>query len=126
MRYISFEEVILIHAYQLKYFGGGAGVRDVGLIESAISRPQATFDSNDLYPGIFEKAAALGFSIINNHPFGDGNKRTGLHTMLTFLEINGAKLDFSNEKIVELGMGIASDEIEEKSLVEILEKNCNQ
>ncbi|MFC1756307.1 type II toxin-antitoxin system death-on-curing family toxin, partial [Patescibacteria group bacterium] len=114
MRYLSFEEVILIHAYQLTYYGGGAGVRDVGLIESAIFRPQSTFDSNDLYPTVFEKAAALGCSIINNHPFGDGNKRTGLHTMLTFLKINGTKIDLTNDKLYEIGMGIASDVIEEK------------
>ena len=124
MRYLSFEEILIIHAYQLKYFGGGAGVRDVGLIESAIYRPQTTFDGNDLYPGLFEKAAALGCSIINNHPFGDGNKRSGIHAMLTFLELNGVKINFAFEELVEMTMGIASDRIEEKEVIEILRNTC--
>ncbi len=101
-------------------------MRDEGLVESAIFRPQSTFDGQDLYPTLFEKAAALACSIINNHPFGDGNKRSGLHAMLVFLELNGVETDFTEDALVELGMGIASDTIEEKEVVGILKKYCRE
>src|SRR5688572_20333207 len=78
VKYLSPQQVLAIHDQMIKRFGGSSGIRDVGLLESAVARPKATFDGNDLYPSIFQKAAALLQSLLKNHPFVDGNKRTAL------------------------------------------------
>jgi death-on-curing protein len=77
MRFLTLIEVLELHRRVLEQFGGALGIRDVGLLESAIAQPRMTFGEEDLYPSLLEKAAAIGFSIIMNHPFVDGNKRTG-------------------------------------------------
>lgn len=78
MKYLTVEQVLFIHARLVSEISGTHGVRDLGLLESAVARPQATFEGNDLYSDIFSKAAALMESLIGNHPFVDGNKRTGM------------------------------------------------
>ena len=88
MRYLILGEVLAIHRRVMEQSGGMAGVRDIGALESAVAQPRMTFAEKDLYPTIVEKAAALGFSIIQNHPFIDGNKRTGHAAMETFLYLN--------------------------------------
>jgi len=85
MRYLSLYEVIQIHQKVVSTTGGGAGIRDIGLLESAVSQPRLTFAGADLYPTVADKAAALCFSIVMGHPFVDGNKRTGHAAMETFL-----------------------------------------
>ncbi len=87
--WLSYDRVLNLHDATLQIDGGAPGVRDEGALDSAINQPRASFGGNDLYPAIEEKAAALGFSLIKNHPFADGNKRTGLLAMHTFLELNG-------------------------------------
>lgn len=87
--------------------GGSSGVRDNALLESAIESAFATFDGVELYPSKEEKAAKLGFSLISNHAFVDGNKRIGMYIMLSFLDINGIKIDATNEDVVSLGLSIA-------------------
>lgn len=84
-------KVLLLHQLLIQETGGGSGVRDLGLLDSALENAFATFDGNDLYPSKEEKAASLGFSLISNHAFVDGNKRIGMYVMLTFLEVNGIK-----------------------------------
>jgi death-on-curing protein len=89
MKYLSVDQVLRIHAYQVARFGGSPGVRSTDLLESAVAQPGATFSGEDLYPTLAEKAAALGFALVQNHPFEDGNKRTGHAAMVMFLSRNG-------------------------------------
>ena len=87
MRRLSSEQVLELHDALLREFGGTAGVRDQGLIDSALNTPFATFGGKYLYPSLQAKAAQLGFGLVSNHPFVDGNKRIGAHVMLVFLSI---------------------------------------
>ena len=93
MRYLTLAEVVELHRRLLEATGGAAGIRDLGALESAIAQPRITFCGVDLYPTLEEKAAALCFSLVENHPFLDGNKRVGHAAMETFLVLNGAELD---------------------------------
>ena len=111
MRYLNTDEVILIHERILDRFGGAGGLRDWGLLNSAVNRLRATFDEKDLYPDIFTKAAALGHSLILNHPFVDGNKRTAWEAMHTFIEENEYSLQAEYDEIIKLML-----KIEDKSL----------
>ena len=88
--------------------GGSVGVRDEGLLDSAIEGIYQTFDGVELYPSKEEKGARLGYSLISNHSFLDGNKRIGMYVMLTFLEVNGITLDCTNEEVAETGLAVAS------------------
>ncbi len=103
----SKEKVLLLHQIMAEATGGSAGVRDDALLESAIESAYATFDSQELYPSKEEKAARLGFSLISNHAFVDGNKRIGMYIMLSFLEINGVKIEATNDEVVSLGLSVA-------------------
>jgi death-on-curing protein len=101
VEYLTPAEVLLLHVRLIQRTGGSAGVRDMGLLESALARPQATFGHNDLYPDLWSKAAALMDSLIKNHPFVDGNKRTALAATGIFLELNGHTLTADNEAVLE-------------------------
>lgn len=103
----SKEKVLLLHQIMAEATGGSAGVRDDALLESAIESAYATFDSQELYPSKEEKAARLGFSLISNHAFVDGNKRIGMYIMLSFLDINGVKIEATNDEVVSLGLSVA-------------------
>lgn len=102
----SKEKVLLLHQIMAEATGGATGVRDDALLESAIESAYATFDGNELYPSKEEKAAKLGFSLISNHAFVDGNKRIGMYIMLSFLDINGVKIEATNEEVVSLGLAV--------------------
>ena len=93
VKYLTVQEVLHIHEGVLRVSGGSSGVRDRGSLESAVAQPQATFGGEDLYPTLHEKAAALAFGIVQNHPFVDGNKRTGTIAMEAFFLRNGYELD---------------------------------
>ncbi len=99
MNYLTPEQVLFIHSRLVAETGGGHGVRELGLLESAVARLKATFDGKVLYPNLFLKAAALMDSLINNHPFLDGNKRTGVTAAGLFLRINGRKLSASSKDV---------------------------
>lgn len=109
IRYISLEEVLELHRLALEQAGGLAGVRDLNGLESALAQPQMTFAGQELYPSLGEKAAALGFSLVCNHPFVDGNKRVGHAAMETFLVLNGwelvAGVDEQEQVILRLAAG---------------------
>ena len=105
---LSKEKVLLLHQLIAEETGGGVGVRDLGLLESAINNAYATFGGEELYKTKEEKAASLGFSLISNHAFVDGNKRIGVYVMLTFLEAEGIKMGCTNEDVVDLGLSVAS------------------
>ena len=93
MRYLALAEVVQLHRRLLEATGGAPGIRDLGALESAIAQPKATFGGVDLYPALVEKAAALCVSLVQGHPFVDGNKRVGHAAMETFLVLNGAEVD---------------------------------
>jgi death on curing protein len=103
----SEEKVLLLHKLITEQTGGTAGVRDYGLLESALESAFATFDGKDLFPSKEEKAAKLGFALVANHAFLDGNKRIGMYVMLTFLEVNGLPLEATNDEIIKVGLSLA-------------------
>ena len=105
---IDKDKVLLLHQMIAQETGGAVGVRDIGLVESALNNAYATFGGEELYKTKEEKAASLWFSLISNHAFVDGNKRIGLYVMLTFLEAEGIKMNCSNDDLVDLGLSVAS------------------
>jgi death-on-curing protein len=107
MKLLTPEQVLFIHARLVAETGGMHGVRDIGLFESAVARPQATFDGAELYPDLFMKAAALLDSLINNHPFTDGNKRTGIAAAALLLRLNGYCLTASNPELERFTLQVA-------------------
>lgn len=113
MKYISPEQVLFIHARVIAETGGLHGVRDVLLLESAVARPRATFGGHDLYADIYHKAAALMESLINNHPFLDGNKRTSISSAGLFLRRNNLRLEASQKGIEKFTVDMA---LKKKSL----------
>jgi len=109
MRYLTLREVVALQQRIVAATGGAAGIRDLGALESAVAQPRASFGGEDLYPGVIEKAAALGFSLVMGHPFVDGNKRTGHAAMETFLVLNGyevsAPVDEQEHVMLQLAAG---------------------
>lgn len=108
--FLTLEEVLILHEDQIERYGGSSGIRDLRLLESAIFRPQSTFGGEYLYKTIFLKAAALMHSIILNHPFVDGNKRTGIVSGIVFLELHSHSLHVSQKEIVALALHITTKE----------------
>jgi death-on-curing protein len=121
VEYLTPAEVLLLHARLIQRTGGSSGVRDVGLLESALARPQATFGHNDLYPDLWTKAAALMHAILKDHPFVDGNKRTALAAAAIFLELNGHTLTASNETVLEFTRQVALGRMEPVDIATWLE-----
>ena len=113
----SKEKVELLHQLMAQETGGAVGLRDEGLLDSALEGIYQSFGGKELYPSKEEKGARLGYTLISNHAFLDGNKRIGMYVMLTFLEVNGIKIECSNEDIVEAGIGVASGEMDYEGLL---------
>jgi death-on-curing protein len=109
MRYLTLNEVLFLYRRVIRESGGKAGIRDLGLLESALAQPRQTFGGTELYPSITEKAATLGFSLIKNHPFIDGNKRIGHAAMEVFLVLNKceiqAAIDEQEQVILDVAAG---------------------
>lgn len=108
MKYLNAQQVLFIQSRVIAETGGQAGVRDLSLLESAVARPQATFSGVELYPVLFEKAAALLDSLVNNHPFVDGNKRTGIVATGLFLRSNGYRVHTSQSAIEQFTLQVAT------------------
>lgn len=108
MTVLTVEQVLKLHEMMLRSTGGAEGLRDKGALESALYHAFASFDGQDLYPTLEEKAARQAYAIIRSHPFVDGNKRVGLLVMLVFLELNGVILHFTQDELTELGFAIAA------------------
>ncbi|NJR62760.1 MAG: type II toxin-antitoxin system death-on-curing family toxin [Cyanobacteria bacterium CRU_2_1] len=123
MRFLTLIEVLELHRRVIEQSGGAFGIREVGFLESAIAQPRMTFGGEDLYPSLIEKAAALGFSIIMNHPFVDGNKRTGHAVTETFLVLNGMEISASVDEQEGVILAIASGELGRETFVEWLKRN---
>ena len=113
----SQEKVLLLHQLITQESGGDPGLRDIGLLDSALESAYATFDGVDLYPSKVEKAARIGFTLIANHAFVDGNKRIGMYIMLTFLEVNGLKARPTNAEVVRVGLAVAAGEMKYEGLL---------
>lgn len=107
----SREKVLLLHKLIAEETGGGIGVRDEALLDSALEAAFAGFGDKEFYPTKEEKAARLGYALISNHAFVDGNKRIGMYVMLTFLEVNGIYMSCTNDEVVEMGLGLADGSI---------------
>ena len=101
-------QILFLHSQLLRETGGTAGLRDEGLLESAIVSPFQSFEGISPYPSLQQKAARLGFGLVENHPFVDGNKRIGAHAMLVFLTLNGIELDHTQEELSDMFLALAS------------------
>ncbi len=119
----SRDKIKLLHQLMAEATGGSIGVRDEGLLDSAIEGAFATFDGVELYPSKEEKAAKLGYSLISNHAFVDGNKRIGVYVMISFLELNGINIEAENEDVVRLGMGVAEGTMNQDDVLKWIMKN---
>ena len=119
---MKFDSKKVIHLQKLvvEYSGGAVGVRDLDLLDSALNSCFQTFDDVDLYPTIEEKAARLGFSLVSNHPFIDGNKRIGVLVMLSFLEANGIKINYTDDDLIKVGMSLANGKMSYENLLKWL------
>lgn len=117
------EKVLLLHRLITKETGGDPNVRDISLLDSALESAFATFDGQELYPSKEEKGARLGFSLISNHAFVDGNKRIGIFVLLTFLEVNGIKIRPTNEEVARVGLAVASGEMKYLDLLNWILEN---
>jgi len=121
--HLTAEQVLFIHYRLVGETGGEHGVRDLGLLKSAVARPRATFDRQELYPDIFEKAAAPMESLINNHPFVDGNKRTGIACAVLFLQQNGVSFSAKNADLEKFTLRVASSKVGRSDITEWLKKH---
>lgn len=114
---LTTKQVISIHSSLIEATGGTDGVRDMGMLESALEAPFQTFDGKDLYPALIQKAARLGHSLISNHPFVDGNKRIGIHTMLVFLAVNGIEIECTQKELIDVGLSLADGTMDAEKLL---------
>ena len=117
---LSKSQILLLHEQLVEATGGSSGLRDEGMLDSALNAPFQTFGGEDVYPSIQQKAARLCFSLVKNHPFIDGNKRIGAHAMLVFLALNGIELDYTQEELSAIILRIAAGEASSEELLDWL------
>ena len=117
------EQVILLHEDLIKSTGGISGIRDEGMLDSALSNPFQTFDGEELYPSIQAKAAQLCYGLVKNHAMIDGNKRIGAHIMLVFLALNGYELEYSQKELSDTILALASGDIDAEMLFQWIVKH---
>ena len=117
---ITRENVLTIYNLLTESTGGTVGVRDEGVLVSALEAPFQTFDGVELFPTTLEKAVRLGYGLVANHPFVDGNKRIGILVMLTFLELNGISVEFKDNEIVDMALGVADGTYRYENLLQIV------
>ena len=125
-QYLSITKVLFVHDRAVKEFGGSFGIRDIGLVESAVARPQASFDGNDLYQSIYDKTAALLQSLLKNHPFVDGNKRTALISAGIFLKMNGLNLTNNHKEEVEFAVKVDNQNLTLEQISNWLKDNSEK
>lgn len=123
MKILSKRQILMLHTALIAQTGGIDGVRDEGLLDSAINAPFQTFAEQDLYPTVLEKAARLGFGLISNYPFLDGNKRIGAHAMLTFMGVNQINLCCTDEELISLILQVASGRLNYDGMLEWLKSH---
>jgi death on curing protein len=125
-QFLLLEEVLLFQKDQVDLYGGSVGVRDMGLLESAVAMPQAAFGGQFLHADVFEMSAAYLFHIAQNHPFVDGNKRVALVATAAFLYLNGHELTATNEEAVSLTLSVARGEMPKSAVAEFLRKHSRK
>ena len=108
MKKLTKEQILLLQQDLIEQTGGTAGLLDEGLLESALFTPFQSFDGNDMFPSLQQKAARLGFGLVQNHPFVDGNKRIGAHAMLVFLSLNGVELAYTQQELSGMILDVAA------------------
>ena len=123
MMKLTQEKVLILHEILTEETGGDPGVRDIALLNSALESAFATFGGQELYPTREEKAARIGFSLIANHAFVDGNKRIGMYILLVFAELNGIRLRPTNEEVARVGLAVAAGEMKYEELLEWILQN---
>lgn len=126
MRFLSQAEVLRLHRIVIERYGGSHGVRDVGLLQSALAQPAASFGGVDLHPTVLAKAAAYGFHLVKNHPFSDGNKRIAALTMGVFLDLHGWDLGVSNDELYGTIAALAEGRMSKLALTDWLEEHARQ
>lgn len=122
--FITMDEALALHADQVRRYGGSHGVRDLGLLSSALALPQATFGGDYLHQGLFEMAAAYVFHIARDHPFVDGNKRTALAAALVFLTLNGSDIQAEDDELTELVLGVAEGRVSKAEVAVFLQRHA--
>ena len=123
MKVLSKRQILLLHSALIERTGGTDGIRDEGLLESALHAPFQSFAEQELYPSLLEKAARLGFGLICNHPFVDGNKRIGTHAMLVFLNINQIELCYEDDELIAVILSVASGTMDYNGLLSWLQEH---
>ena len=117
---LSKEQIIRLHSKLLEATGGLDGIRDEGLLDSALSSAHQTFDGEELYPSTVAKIARLAYGLVNNHPFVDGNKRIGTYAMLVLLELNQIETDFTDVDIIRIGLELACGNMNDAQLLDLI------
>ena len=117
MKRLSKEQVFLLHHALILETGGLDGIREDGLLESSLEAPFQSFEGTEVYPSIWQKGARLGFGLIQNHPFIDGNKRIGAHAMLVFLSLNGIDLQYTQQELSDMILAVAAGELPFEGMV---------
>ena len=123
--FLEVEDVLSLHADQVTLYGGEQGVRDRGLLESAVAQPRATFGGKFLHEDLFEMAAAYLFHIVQNHPFLDGNKRAGAVAALVFLDINGIEIDAPKGSMYDLTMSVATGQADKAQIAKYFRSHAH-
>ena len=123
--FLTLEQILTIHTAQIERYGGSHGLRDLGLLESSVYRPGSTFGGEELYPTIFDKAAALTHSLLLNHPFVDGNKRTAVASMVLFLEANKQKFSISEKELVDFALWVENKKPSIEEIAVWIEKHIS-
>lgn len=126
IKFLTKSIVLSFHKDQLKLYGGKDGVRDLQLLESALAQPQASFDGEYVHTDLFHMAAAYGFHLCQNHPFYDGNKRTALIAMFTFLYVNGYQITADKKSLFAIVMDLANGKVSKDDLTEYLKKHVTK
>jgi len=117
MIFLTVSEVIALHEKLIAKTGGSVGIRDMGLLESAVLNCSQTFSGEDLYPSVIEKAVKMAFGLCKNHPFVDGNKRIAVLSMLMILNLNGIFIHYTQKELIKLGLGIADNTVDDKGIL---------
>ncbi len=125
MKRLSKQQILLLHKQMLHTSGGSTGVRDDGLLDSALHAPFQTFGVIDLYPDLLSKASRLGYGLIQNHPFIDGNKRIGTHVMLVFLSINGISVEYEDADLIKTVLSVADGTCDEQQFLAWLRQHVS-
>ena len=123
--FLSTEDALILHANQVDLYGGEHGVRELGLLDSAVAQPQASFGGNFLHAFPFEMAAAYLYHIVQNHPFFDGNKRTGAVAALVFLDFNGIEIDAPKGSLYDITMSVATGQAGKAEIAEFFRSHAH-